>query len=369
MLVPHMIFRAYVFQSMRVSHTWRSKGTQSSGKDSPLRRLLDDPSGFGEAEPAQSKQQRSKKRDGSTPQKTSVLLFPGQGTQSVGMGRNLLKLPAAKELYDLASKIVGWDVQKVCTQGPAAELDARCQTAVVVTSLAALERHVRAVSGFSLGEFTALVFAGGLSFEGALKLLEFRNPAMNVIYEKRPGGMLSLLLEPDADLKLAMQSAREHATKRGIPDAVCQVAVYLPGRKVIAGDEEALKFIEKNGSKFGIKRTVRLRVKGANHTPLLAAAETAMREVLHKVPVRAPRLRVVSSVDARAYDDADSVRQKLERHMTDPCVQDQAMQALYERPRGEPFPLTLTFGPSAMMRNMLKHFDAKAWKNSLQIDA
>lgn len=73
---------------------------------------------------------------------------------------------------------------------------------------------------------------------GALKLLEFRNPAMNVIYEKRPGGMLSMLLEPDADLKLAMQSAREHATKRGIPDAVCQVAVYLPGRKVIAGDEE-----------------------------------------------------------------------------------------------------------------------------------
>ncbi|KAL0841332.1 hypothetical protein ABMA28_015044 [Loxostege sticticalis] len=377
MLVPNVIFRACVFRSMRFSHTWRSKGTQSSGNGSPLRRLLDDPSGFGEAAPAHRQQQWSTVHV--DPQESSVLLFPGQGVQSVGMGRDLLKYPAAKDLYDLASSIVGWDVRKVCTEGPAAELDERCQTAILVTSLAALERahklrpaalqHVRAVIGFSLGEFTALVFAGALPFEGTLKLLEVRNAAMNAEYEKRQGGGLSVWLEPDADLELAMQRASEHATERGVPGAVCQVAVYLPpGRKVVAGDIEALKFIEKNGSKFGIKRADRLRVKGANHTPLLAAAETAVREALCAMPVRAPRLRVVSTVDSCAYGDADSVRHKLARHMTHATRCEQALHEVYARPRGEPLPPTLTFGPSEAMATVLRRFDAKAWENSLHID-
>ncbi|XP_063825878.1 malonyl CoA-acyl carrier protein transacylase isoform X2 [Ostrinia nubilalis] len=189
MLARRVIRRSRVFCSLHVSYTKRSKGTQSNSVDSPLRQLLNDSSGFAEAttlEPelqwatqpyaarAPGQAETSLRVD---PQETSVLLFPGQGSQKVGMGRELLKFPAAKDLYDLASSVVGWDVRKVCVEGPAEELDRRCQTAVLVTSLAALERarderpaalqRVRAVAGFSLGEITALVFAGSLTFEGA----------------------------------------------------------------------------------------------------------------------------------------------------------------------------------------------------------
>lgn len=142
-----------------------------------------------------------------------------------------------------------WDVRKLCAEGPTDELDRRCQTAVLVTSLAALERvreerpaaleRVRATAGFSLGEITALVFAGALPLEGALRLVEVRSAAMRAAAAERRGGMLTLWLAPDANLPHALLRAREHAAERGVPAPVCQVANYLyPGCKVIAGDEE-----------------------------------------------------------------------------------------------------------------------------------
>ncbi|KAL0851657.1 hypothetical protein ABMA28_007429 [Loxostege sticticalis] len=392
MLMPHVICRACVYRSMRVSSAVRSKGTQSNRNDSPLRRLLDDASGFGEAAPAERELQwatqpyaaRAPGQQAAAPrvdpQETSVLLFPGQGSQRVGMGRDLLKFPAAKDLYDLASSVVGWDVLKVCTEGPAAELDARCQTAVLVTSLAALERareerpaalqRVRAVAGFSLGEITALVYAGALPFEGALKLVEIRSAAMRAASAERPGGMLTLWLAADANLPHALLRAREHAAERGVAGPVCQVANYLyPGCKVVAGDEEALKFLEKNGSKFGIKRAARVRVEGAFHTPLMGAAEAAVREALRALDVRAPRARVLSCVDARPYGDAGAVRRTLARHVSRAVRWEQTLHALYARPRGEPFPLTLALGPGAALRSTLRQVNAKAWDTSLQIDA
>lgn len=142
-----------------------------------------------------------------------------------------------------------WDVWRTCTEGPAEELEARCQTCVLVTSLAALERaradrptcveRARGAAGFSVGEVSALVFAGSLTFESALRLVEVRSTAMRAAAADRAGGMLTLWLAPDAQLKRALHRAREHAAERGVPDPVCQVANYLyPGCKVIAGDEE-----------------------------------------------------------------------------------------------------------------------------------
>ncbi|XP_046977943.1 probable malonyl-CoA-acyl carrier protein transacylase, mitochondrial isoform X2 [Vanessa cardui] len=238
-----------------------SKAGNINENETPLRRLLQDASAFAEvgaATPAEGELEwatqpytvNSKKETTSyiDPKDTTILLFPGQGSQHVGMGRRLLEVPAAKDLYELAASIVGWDVGRVCREGPEDELQRRCQTAVMVTSLGALElaretrpgavERVRAVAGFSLGEISALVFAGSLPFEQALRLVELRAAAMEAAARERSGGMLTVWLTPDATLARLLAAARQHAVSSDLPDPVCQIANYLfPGCKVLAGDE------------------------------------------------------------------------------------------------------------------------------------
>ncbi|XP_059050993.1 probable malonyl-CoA-acyl carrier protein transacylase, mitochondrial [Achroia grisella] len=371
----------------------RCMASQSRDTDTPLKKLLDNASSFGEAQPSDAELQwatepyaaRPDSADGDgerervLPHETTVLLFPGQGSQHVGMGRLLANIPAAKELYELASSVVGWDVWRVCTEGPAEELDRRCQTAVLVTSLAALERvreerptalrRVRAAAGFSLGEISALVFAGALPLEPALRLVELRAAAMAAAARARPGGMLTVWLAPDAQLPRALRLAREHAAERGVVDPVCQVANYLyPNCKVVAGDEEALAWVERRGAALGVRRAARVRVAGAYHTALMAPAAAALAAALGGVAAARPRVAVVGGAEARPYGDAAHVRRGVARHVAAPLRWQQALQALYARPRGASFPLTLALGPGRALRSTLRQVNARAWDASLQID-
>ncbi|CAH2049784.1 unnamed protein product, partial [Iphiclides podalirius] len=367
----------------------RLKSTTSDEKQSPLKRLLDDASSFGDIsnpEPelrwATEPYARLASQEPTTrvdPRETTVLLFPGQGSQYVGMGKKLLDLPAARELYELASTVVGWDVARVCTEGPEEELQRRCQTAVLVTALAALERlrderpgavqRARAAAGFSLGEIGALVFAHALPFEQALRLAELRAAAMRAAAAERAGGMLTLWLRPDARLADALRRARQHALERGVAAPVCAVANYLqPGCKVVAGDEAALRWLEAEGGAWGVRRAARVRVAGAFHTALMARAAEAVREALRHVRVAAPRLCVLSCVDARPYRDAAHARRQLVRLTTQPVRWEQTLHALFARPRGQPQPLTVALGPAAALRASLRHVNARAWDASLQVD-
>ncbi|XP_049876098.1 probable malonyl-CoA-acyl carrier protein transacylase, mitochondrial [Pectinophora gossypiella] len=360
-----------------------------AARDSPLRNLLDDASAFGEARPedaelqwatlpyaaAPSERQAALRVD---PRETTVLLFPGQGAEHVGMGRQLKDVPAARQLYDLASEVLGWDVWRVCTEGPAAELARRVQPCVLVTSLAALERArderpgavagARAAAGFSLGELAALVAAGALRLEDALRFAELRAAAMAAAAAERPGGMLTVWLAPDAELPHALLRAREHAAERGVAGAVCAVANYLfPGCKVVAGDEAALAWLEREGARFGVRRAARVRVAGAFHCALMERTRAPLAAALRALDVRAPRLAVWACTEAARYADAGHVRRGLARLAARPVRWEQTLQALYARPRGLAPPRTLALGPGAALRSTLRHVNARAWDSSLQV--
>ncbi|CAG9796987.1 unnamed protein product [Diatraea saccharalis] len=389
MLRRCILCRTCAFRTPRTASRWQSGIASVDSNKTPLRRLLDDASGFGEIEtkepdlmwatepysvrPGESNSEKPR----TNPKDTTVLLFPGQGSQTVGMGKHLQKIQAAQDLYELASSVVGWDVRRACLAGPADS--AQRAVGVLVTSLAALERvreerpgalqRVRAAAGFSLGELAALVFAAALPLEGALRLALVRAAAERAAGRARRGGMLALWLAADARLAPLLRDARAHAAERAVAAPVCQVANYMyPGCKVVAGDLEALEYVERRGAEYGVRRAARVHAAGALHTPLMADAAAAVRAAAALVPARAPRLRVLSAADARPYADAAHVRRQMARLLTRPVRWEQTLHALYARPRTDRLPLTLVLGPGAALRATLRQVNARAWDASLQID-
>src|SRR5262245_4547173 len=205
----------------------------------------------------------------------TAFLFPGQGAQTVGMAAALCQaLPAAAELFQRASNVLGYDLLGVCTNGPAERLNATdvSQPAIFVASLAALEQlkaaepdaaaSVVATAGLSLGEYTALAFAGALSFEEGLKVVQARGRAMQDAAEATPSGMVSILgLEVPEVGALVIEA-------RG-PDTLEVANLLCPGNTVVSGSVAAIDRLEQLGVQKGGLRTVRLAVAGAFHTHLM----------------------------------------------------------------------------------------------------
>ncbi|KAJ8938541.1 hypothetical protein NQ318_016912 [Aromia moschata] len=166
------------------------------------------------------------------------------------MAKDLLKFPMAKDLFELANYILGYDLLKLCLEGPKDQLDQTkfCQPAVMVCSLAAIEKlkeerpnaiaNCVATAGFSLGEITSLTFAGALGFERALQLVKIRAEAMQLASEAYKGGMMTVMYGPDSKLNFACLKAKEWALDRGDEFPECRIANYLyPHCKVVSGSE------------------------------------------------------------------------------------------------------------------------------------
>lgn len=168
------------------------------------------------------------------PLDTSIVLFPGQGTIKVGTVQKYLRFPQARELFEIANEILDFDLLKLCLNGPQEKLNQTRfnQPATVLTSLAALEqlREERprvfetcvATAGYSLGELTALIFSGALSFEDGIRLVSVRGNAMQYASEKTPQGMLSVYCKADAKLSEACKNAQKWALDNGVETPVCQ---------------------------------------------------------------------------------------------------------------------------------------------------
>ncbi|XP_014836773.1 PREDICTED: malonyl-CoA-acyl carrier protein transacylase, mitochondrial [Poecilia mexicana] len=311
----------------------------------------------------------------------SVLLFPGQGSQFVGMGKGLTKYPNVKEMFSAAQEILGYDLLTLCLEGPEKELlkTVHCQPAVFVTSLAAVEKlhhenpkaieTCAAAAGFSVGEFAALVFAGAMNFSEALYAVKVRAEAMQKASELVPSGMLSVVGRPQAHYKYACLQAREHCKSLGIEDPVCSVANYLfPDGRVIAGHKQALDFLQQNSRRLEFIRAKPLPVSGAFHTELMASATKPLREVLQQVEVRRPDIRVYSNVDGKRYMSESHVRKQLVKQLVSPVKWEQALHEIYERSQGESFPQTFEVGPGRQLGVTLQKCNRKASQLYAHVD-
>ncbi|KAM9311484.1 malonyl-CoA-acyl carrier protein transacylase, mitochondrial [Gastrophryne carolinensis] len=311
-----------------------------------------------------------------SPTESTVVLFPGQGSQAVGMAGGLLKYPNVREMFLVARKVLGYDLLELCLRGPATMLEqtVHCQPAMFVTSVAATEKLSQespaaleqcvAVAGFSVGEFAALVFSGALDFTEALYAVKVRAEAMQKASEAVLSGMLSVIGSAKTAYGSACADAREHCLSLGIKEPVCEVANYLfPNGRVIAGHMEAIQFLQTHSRKYHFSRTKLLPVSGAFHTRLMAPAVEPLAEALKGLTFRKPLVSIYSNVDGKRYRHAAAIPQLLAQQLVSPVKWEQTMHAIYERRKGSHFPATYELGPGGQLGTILKTCNLKAWRS------
>jgi [acyl-carrier-protein] S-malonyltransferase len=279
------------------------------------------------------------------------------------MGRQLVEsTPRAREVFEQAQAILGYDLLAICLEGPSEKLDSTVysQPALFVTSLAALEwlnihkpdvyGSCQAVAGLSLGEYTALVFAGVMTFDDGLKVVQERGRAMQDASDNVASGMVSILgLDADKIEKLSADARAE--------DEVLQIANFLcPGNIVVSGHKAACERIATLATDAGAMKTIPLAVAGAFHTPLMQPAVERLKHVLSGVKLKAPRIPVISNVDAHPHDNPEEIRDLLVKQVVSPVQWEASIRKMLAHGHG-PF---WEVGPGRVLRGLLKRIDRKA---------
>ncbi len=266
-----------------------------------------------------------------------AFLFPGQGAQSVGMGRELCEsVGAAKALFDRASEVLGYDLADLCFNGPEEKLNATnvSQPALYVSSLAALERlkqdqpevieQCAGAAGLSLGEYTALAFAGAVSFEDGLRLVQRRGEAMQAAAEETPSGMASVLgLDRDV-LKQVCDDARVEGEILEIANLLC------PGNIAVSGGVQSCARVEQVAAEAGAMKVIPLAVAGAFHTSIMNSAVPKLREALAATELRATRIPVYSNVDAAPHTAPEEFGELLVKQVCSPVLWHDSMVRMIE---------------------------------------
>lgn len=294
---------------------------------------------------------------------TTAFLFPGQGAQHVGMGRDLCAtLPAAKALFDQASAVLGYDLHDVCANGPAERLNATdvSQPAIFVASLAALEQlkatqpellnGVSATAGLSLGEYTALVFAGVMTFDDALRVVKARGEAMQAAAEATPGGMVAVLGLEVPEVESLVAEAQSAA------GGVLRVANLLcPGNTVVSGGAAGIEELCKLAEARQL-RTIKLAVAGAFHTDLMKPADDQLAAALAKAAFSPANTPVWSNVDAQPHTDPAEITPLLVRQVLSPVRWEETVRGLMAAGVTK----FVEVGPGRVLAGLLKRVNRKA---------
>ncbi|KAJ7521190.1 hypothetical protein O6H91_19G042100 [Diphasiastrum complanatum] len=298
---------------------------------------------------------------------TSAFLFPGQGAQALGMGKEAFSLPAATALFEKAKEILGYDLLEICIEGPKEKLDSTVisQPAIYVASLAAVELlrnreggqavidSIDVTCGLSLGEYTALAFAGAFSFEDGLKLVKLRGEAMQAAADATPSAMTSVIgLNADKVQELCDVANQEVSEEERV-----QIANFLcPGNYAVSGGVKGVQVVEEKAKSFKARMTVRLAVAGAFHTRFMSPAVSKLEAALAKTQISTPRIPVISNVDAQPHSSPQVIKDILAKQVTSPVQWETTLKTLF----GKGLKSSYELGPGKVIAGIIKRIDKNA---------
>ena len=279
-------------------------------------------------------------------------VFPGQGAQFSGMGKELYENNAeAKALFEKANEILGFRITDIMFEGSADDLKQTkvTQPAVFLHSVIlakVLGVKPDAVAGHSLGEFSALVVAGALSFEDGLRLVAKRAMAMQKCCENEPGGMAAILSLEDEVVEKVCQE---------IEGVVVAANYNCPGQLVISGADEAVDAACAKLKEAGAKRALRLPVGGAFHSPLMEAARAELEQAIAEVEFHTPVCPVYQNVDAQPQSDAEQIKTNVIAQLTSPVRWTQISRNMI----ADGFDEFTELGPGTVLQGLIKKVNAE----------
>ncbi|MFA5239704.1 MAG: ACP S-malonyltransferase [Phycisphaerae bacterium] len=294
----------------------------------------------------------------------TAFLFPGQGAQVVGMGKEIAdKFEAAAKVFEKADAIAGFELSKICFEGPAEKLNTTTvsQPAIFVTSAAILEVFKTTqitpeiTAGLSLGEYTALYAAGAISFEDALILVQKRGQAMQAAADATDGGMVSVM-------GIDAEKAGQLCSEASEGEVLAAVNFNCPGQIVISGSKAACGRAEKLAEKYGALKAIRLEVAGAFHTEMMSSAADALGEALAKSSISEPgNIKTIANIDAEYYKSAENIAEGLKKQLTCPVLWQKCMEKLI----ADGVESFYEIGPGRVLTGLMKRIDRK--KNVVNI--
>lgn len=288
----------------------------------------------------------------------TALIFPGQGSQYVGMGKDIVEaFPVARDTFDTANDTLGFDLKDICFNGPEERLrETRYTQLAILTHSVAAWRVIEGkgtvpgfVAGHSVGEYAALVANGSLTYTDALRLVKVRAQAMYTSGVERPGAMAAIIGMPEENLDGFLAESR-HA-------GIVEPANYnSPAQTVISGEVVAIEKAIELARSHGAKRAIRLNVSGAFHSPLMEPAEQELASAMETVHFSDAQIPVVSNVTAQGVTAPGEIADLLRRQLTSPVLWTQSMRYMLDRDVS----IFVEVGPGKVLCGLLKRIDADA---------